>query len=263
MRRLLVVGLGLILMVLIVGTAAANHSWGSYHWARATNPLQLDIGSNVSSAYTGHLSTAVSDWDASGVLALSIKSGAGLTNCDPVSGRVEVCNDQYGNRQGGWLGVATIWVSGDHITQGTVKLNDSFLLGGGSYDSPDWRQTVTCQEIGHTFGLDHQDENFYNANLGTCMDYTNNPAGPASNLHPNKHDYDQLATIYSHLDGGGGGGGGGGGNCPPRNPHCSGGSIGNAPPLSQASRAHGSLYVDYLSGGVTRITHILWGFDGK
>ena len=54
-----------------------------------------------------------------------------------------------------------------------------------------------CQEVGHTFGLDHQDENFNNANLGTCMDYTNNPT---TNQHPNTHDYEQLEIIYSHLD---------------------------------------------------------------
>lgn len=29
------------------------------------------------------------------------------------------------------------------------------------------------------------------------MDYTNNPVG---NEHPNQHDYDELAIIYSHLD---------------------------------------------------------------
>ena len=32
------------------------------------------------------------------------------------------------------------------------------------------------------------------------MDYTNNPLGPPSNLDPNKHDYDELVTIYTHLD---------------------------------------------------------------
>jgi hypothetical protein len=54
-----------------------------------------------------------------------------------------------------------------------------------------------CQEIGHTFGLDHQDENFSNVNLGSCMDYTSNPAG---NEHPNNHDFAQLETIYKHTD---------------------------------------------------------------
>jgi hypothetical protein len=59
---------------------------------------------------------------------------------------------------------------------------------------------VTCQEIAHDFGLDHQDENFSNPNLGSCMDYTSDPDGPPSNEHPNQHDYDQLVTIYTHLD---------------------------------------------------------------
>ena len=58
-----------------------------------------------------------------------------------------------------------------------------------------------CQEIAHTFGLDHQDENHTNANIGSCMDYTNNPLGPPTNEHPNNHDYGMLATIYEqHLD---------------------------------------------------------------
>jgi hypothetical protein len=192
--KLLPVGLALMLMMLFVGTATANHSWGNYHWARSANPVQLSIGSNVSTAYKANLSTAVSDWDRSTVLSLAQVNGAGLRNCGPVAGRVEVCSDSYGNR--GWLGIAQIWASGDHITQGTVQLNDSYLIGG-SYNSDAWRQLVTCQEVGHTFGLDHQDENFSNANLGTCMDYTNDPS---TNQHPNQHDYDELVTIYSHLD---------------------------------------------------------------
>jgi hypothetical protein len=57
-----------------------------------------------------------------------------------------------------------------------------------------------CQEIAHDFGLDHQDENFNNPNLGTCMDYTSDPDGPPSNEHPNQHDYDQLESSYSHVD---------------------------------------------------------------
>jgi hypothetical protein len=57
-----------------------------------------------------------------------------------------------------------------------------------------------CQEIAHTFGLDHQDENHTNTNLGSCMDYSSKPLGPPDNQHPNDHDDDQLAIIYRHLD---------------------------------------------------------------
>lgn len=55
-----------------------------------------------------------------------------------------------------------------------------------------------CQEVGHTLGLDHQDEDFSNGPLGTCMDYSNDPE---PNQHPNWHDYQQLESIYNHLDG--------------------------------------------------------------
>jgi hypothetical protein len=177
---------------------AANHSWNGYHWARTANPFTVDLGDNLSSAWKNYLSIASSDWSQSTVLNTQVVAGqAKPRNCRPTSGRVEVCNATYGST--GWLGVAQIWVSGTHITQGTVKLNDSYF-NTAAYNKPEWRQLVTCQEVGHTFGLDHQDENFSNANLGTCMDYTNNPLGPPSNTDPNKHDYDELATIYSHTD---------------------------------------------------------------
>ena len=51
-----------------------------------------------------------------------------------------------------------------------------------------------CQEIGHDFGLNHQDVDFTNYNLGSCMDYTNSPD---SNQKPNQHDYYQLELIYA------------------------------------------------------------------
>src|SRR5262249_42637188 len=92
----------------------------------------------------------------------------------------------------------SIWITETvHITQGTVKLNDTYF-NTPTYDTSAWRALVTCQEVGHTFGLDHQDTNFNNPNLGTCMDYTNDPS---TNQHPNLHDYEELDIIYAHLDG--------------------------------------------------------------
>lgn len=135
----------------------------------------------------------MSDWTQSDVLDLT-KVVGGARNCRPTSGRVEVCNKSYG--QNGWLGIASIWVGGSHITQGTVKLNDTYF-NTATYNTPAWRNLVMCQEVGHTLGLDHQDEVFGNGNLRTCMDYTNDPS---SNQHPNAHDYAQLESIYAHLD---------------------------------------------------------------
>jgi len=181
--------------VVTLGSASASHSWGGYHWARTSNPFTLKVGDNVSSSWDAYLATTSSDWSASTVLDTTIVAGsANPKNCRPTSGRVQVCNATYGSN--GWLGVAQIWLSGSHITQGTVKVNDTYFKTA-TYNTPAWKNLVMCQEVGHTLGLDHQDEIFDNPNLGTCMDYTRDPS---TNQHPNQHDYDELELIYSHLD---------------------------------------------------------------
>jgi hypothetical protein len=175
--------------------ASANHSWGNYHWARSRNPFTLGLGDNVASNWDSYLQVASSDWSVSDVLDTNVVAGRATSRqCRASTGRIEVCNGSYGRT--GWLGVASISTSGDHIVSANVRLNDTYF-STAQYNTPAWRQLVTCQEVGHTFGLDHQDENMTNPNLGTCMDYTNSPS---SNQHPNAHDYEELDIIYSHLD---------------------------------------------------------------
>ena len=194
-RYLVVVLLVVLALAASPLAASANHSWGNYHWARTSNPFTLKLGDNVSSAWDSYLATTSGDWSISTVLDTTIVAGWTTTRrCRPTSGRVEVCNSTYGST--GWLGVAQIWVSGSHITQGAVKVNDTYF-NTTTYNTSAWRNLVMCQEVGHTLGLDHQDTNFNNPNLGTCMDYTNDPS---TNQHPNQHDYDQLELIYAHLD---------------------------------------------------------------
>lgn len=197
--RLGALALALIFIFVLISAfaapASAEHSWGPYHWARTANPFSLKLGDNVGSVWDSVLATASGDWSFSDVLDTAVVAGlANPKNCRPTAGQVEVCDSKYGKN--GWLGIASIWAAGTHITQGTVRLNDTYF-NTSRYNTPAWRNFVMCQEIGHTFGLNHQDENFNNPNLGTCMDYTNNPT---ENQHPNAHDYEQLALIYAHLD---------------------------------------------------------------
>jgi hypothetical protein len=214
--------------VAVPGAASADHAWGSpaYHWERTANQVELTIGNNVSpvwDAQDGHLDTAIGDWNDSPVLSLTEVDGAGGRRCRAKSGKIEVCSGSYGNN--GWLGVASISVSGDHITAATAKMNDTYF-SYDYYNTPAWRQMVMCQEIGHVFGLGHQDEDFNNTALGTCMDYTSDPE---SNQHPNLHDYTQLAEIYSHTDGSGSTDDGtGGAPCPGRKKSCRQGNNGVA-----------------------------------
>lgn len=200
MIRKLISVLVLVITVLVLSasTASASHSWGNYHWARTANPFTLKLGDNVSSAWDAYLGTTSFDWSVSSVLDTTVVTGGtDPRKCQATSGRVEACSSKYGNN--GWLGMAQIWVSGSHITKGVTKVNDTYF-NKSTYNTPAWRNLVMCQEVGHTLGLDHQDEIFDNPNLGTCMDYTGSPLGPPSNEHPNKHDYNQLELIYAHLD---------------------------------------------------------------
>ena len=175
-------------------SAGATHAWGNYHWARTSNPFTLTVIDSMTSGWDDNLDTAISDWDDSSVMNLTEEAGSTTNSirrrCPAVTGKVRSCNYTYGNN--GWLGLAQIWASGSHITRGTAKMNDTYFASP-SYDETA-RSHVVCQEIGHLFGLDHQDES--GADLNTCMDYDD----ALSNAHPNQHDYDMLETIYAHLD---------------------------------------------------------------
>ncbi len=175
-------------------SAQATHSWGSYHWARTSNPFTIKVIDSMTPSWDGKLDTAIKDWDKSSVIDVVKEDGDSSNKtrkrCAAVTGKVRACNATYGNN--GWLGVAQIWAQGNHIVKGTAKMNDSYLASSNYYEPN--RQHVICQEIGHVWGLDHQDES--GADLNTCMDYSD----ALDNPHPNAHDYDQLDTIYAYLD---------------------------------------------------------------
>lgn len=203
MRRILAV---LPAVLLILATAAptfATHAWNTYHWARTTKSFTVELGDNLTTAAWSNILGKVSnDWSKSKVLDAVVADGQ--TNdaqaCQPTPGRVEICNGRYGEQL--WVGIATIWIDDQgHIIQGTVKNNDSYLQNPKypTYNTDAARRYVMCQEVGHTFGLDHQDEDFTNESLGTCMDYTRS-TDFVNNLTPNKHDYEELEIIYSHTD---------------------------------------------------------------
>lgn len=193
-RLVLVTATAMLAALLPAVPASANHAWNGYHWARTANPFTISLGDNVDASWRAYLATAASDWSADTAgnpLNAAVATGAARSSraCRPENGRVEVCNSRYGYT--GWLGVATIWIgTGGHIVKGNAKMNDTYLRSMSSAA----HGQVMCQEVGHTFGLDHQDET--GADLNTCMDY----GDALDNPHPNQHDYDQLAAIYRHLD---------------------------------------------------------------
>jgi hypothetical protein len=247
-------------------TAIADHSWGDYHWARMTSSFDLTVINSTTSDWDSYVGDAIGDWSSSQVVNLvedlnGDTSSNARRQCRGGDGTVRICNLAYGNN--GWLGIAGISIDNQgHITTGYTKLNDTYF-SDPFYDNDDWKQSVTCQELGHDLGLDHQDEDFNNTSLKTCMDYQN-PPWPT----PNAHDYEQLSEIYLHQDsydsyaGGGGGddgGSGGGCNAPPGkgcNKSGFAGEVGWGASLGRRGNAETFIRID--PDGTMHLTHVTW-----
>lgn len=269
MKSLRFAALAALSAAVLTVPASADHAWGDYHWANTAGEVQLTINYSVTSQWTGAVLTAISDWNPSTKLELTGKvSTANRKKCTAPTGQILVCNEAYGPR--GWLGIASISLdSQGHITKGTTKLNDTYF-NTAQYNTSAWRALVTCQEIGHDFGLGHQDENFDNPNLGTCMDYT---SSPGTNQHPNRHDFDQLEAIYDHFDSYGTSLAAAPTNFGMRDFARPAGAadadeVGDSPaqwgrPIRADARGRPDLFEQNLPDGGRRITHVFWTLEAR
>lgn len=102
---------------------------------------------------------------------------------------VSVFDDNFGDT--GWDGLATIesteLFNWNHITHAHARLN-TYYVDNSPYNNAWERRAIFCQEIGHTFGLDHDD-------TGSCMGFgyfsnaTNTINGHNTNDVYNKYRY--------------------------------------------------------------------------
>lgn len=194
------VGFAVLIGSTIPHVVNADHAWGTYHWGRTTNPFTLQLGDNLSTdpSWKEYLAKTSVNWNTSSVLKTKVVTGKASMKCSGVAGTTQVCNKNYGNN--GWLGLAQIWLSGGHITQGTAKVNDTYF-STSKYNNPNEKLHVMCQEVAHTFGLGHTTTDGSSQN--TCMDYYSNTSIYATSTlstAPNAHDFEQLMIIYAHPD---------------------------------------------------------------
>ena len=243
------------------GKCWQNSAGNCYHWARQTPGLTLKVENDVSTGWQTYYGQALTDWTFTVNSVSLVMNGQNATNpspnCAGISGIARMCSRKYGFN--GWLGLASIWVApdGEHITAGTVKLNDSYF-DTATYNTQAWRNLVSCQELAHTLGLNHEDEVFTNPNLGSCMDYTNNPG---TNQFPSSDDKATLANMYAGVD--------------TTNTVAAGAPTsrgnGNGQGLGQDEDAlppgagphMGDTFVKRLPNGLTLITHVFWVQPGN
>ena len=262
----------LLALLLTSPLSFADHSWGNYHWARTTSSFDLIVVNSTTDDWDGYVSASIADWSLSS--KVNMIDVYGSTNnktrrrCKSTSGQLRICNLAYGST--GRLGIAGISIDGQgHIVSGYTKLNDTYF-SLSNYNNDEWKQSVTCQELGHNLGLDHQDEDFNNAPVlpETCMDYQAQP-GPM----PNAHDYEQLESIYGHqtdsydsYDTGAVDSedteGGGTCNSPPGK-GCNKAGANNAVGwgISLGRRGNAETFIRIDNDGIRHLTHVTWAIE--
>jgi hypothetical protein len=161
-------------------------------WVGATGMggLKLELLNALSEDWQGYYSQAVNDWNSGtpDALTLSTTRITVESACDPVDGKMKVCNGNYGDTS--WAGLNTRVFNSDGIIWSTAKMNDFHLANSDS----DRKQYTMCHEVGHGFGLPHTDEDMNNPVLGDCLDYTQNDVN--ANINPGRINYEKLAAMY-------------------------------------------------------------------
>ncbi|KAL7510376.1 hypothetical protein ACHAXN_008310 [Cyclotella atomus] len=176
-----------------LGSVGENNIWdmnGNYRGLTLQVLNNLDEGSD----WHQYFETAIADWNdgTPDAVNLYLRSSTYDPDCRAVRKAMKVCNGNYGPTD--WRGVNQILLQDEFIITSLAKMNDYYLEGTNMAQ----KQYTMCHELGHGLGLGHTDENFYNRDLGNCMDYTERPQ---NNMHPDESNFEQLEILYGNVDG--------------------------------------------------------------
>lgn len=165
----------------------ATLSWQGGFVEPQNGGLHLTLQNALDEEWQDEFAIAVRDWRESDALVLTTERVAVDHACTRVDGVMVVCNANFGAT--GWVGINENSILRGVIVSSVAKMNE-YYLNNANFDH---RRFTMCHELGHGFGLPHTDENPYNANLGNCLDYTDNPE---ENLPPGEVNMDKLRKMY-------------------------------------------------------------------
>jgi hypothetical protein len=165
-------------------------------WANSGSGLTLEVLNALEDKWQTTFQTALVNWDNGSPDALTLVTQRidYEFDCNSVNNKLKVCNGNYGDT--GWRGLneVSITVRDGTIFASSAKMNEQYL----TFANADQRLYTMCHEIGHGFGLPHWDEDFFNKDLGNCMDYTKRPQ---DNKTPDTSNFEFLAKLYGTKDG--------------------------------------------------------------
>lgn len=171
--------LGLVLALVIANVVSA-HPWGpapyGYHWNRYGSSVTIGIYNTATGRYYTQANAARAEWDAETVLALPNRSY-----------HTDVHVFQANAGATGWAGLASIesWSGGSpHIGHAHAQVNTYYAAGYSDL----YVRGIYCQEIGHTFGLDHSD-------TGDCMGLGYYGSGT---YYVNSHNHSDIYNVYRY-----------------------------------------------------------------
>ena len=174
----------------------SNNSTHNWDTGLSNSGLSLTILNALDQRWYPYFIKAVTQWDNGNpdCLTLSTKNVSVDHSCSRVDGVLKVCNNNFG--QTGWLGINEIvtTTATNLVVSSVAKMNEYYLQNADLYQ----KQYTMCHEMGHGFGLPHTDENFYNKDLGNCLDYT---IHPWVNMQPAKMNFNRLKTMYGVVPG--------------------------------------------------------------
>jgi hypothetical protein len=171
MNRKAVFVVGTLLIAGLAGHAAQAHQWGC--WSQADRNVRIRNAA-------GSIGTsAINDWNSMTILNISNVSSGEETY---------VFNANSGNT--GWGGIARITsYSGCTIRRATSQLNTYYSWTTNA------ARGVQCQEVGHTFGLDHSNDGGcmgggYYYDIGTHYRPVSHNVSDIGSMYANKHGDD-------------------------------------------------------------------------
>lgn len=189
-------GAGNITFDMINGTRVPRLPDNAIGWANTGNGLRLDVLNACSDEWQPYVQTAIANWD-NGYPIDSLTLYTSREDYDPictqVNGKLKICNGDYGDTQ--WRGLNEVLMSPrtGTIVSSTARLNEFYL----NYEGEAQKLYTCCHELGHGFGLPHWDEDFFNKDIGNCMDYTHNPGSSST---PDDSNFIYLAQLYGGVD---------------------------------------------------------------